>query len=82
MSTAALKQAIDLAGSQTALAGLICKRQSNIATWLHRDKKVPAEVVIAIAEALDYRVTPHALRPDVYPYPGDGMPRERRGRAA
>jgi DNA-binding transcriptional regulator YdaS (Cro superfamily) len=78
MSTAALQQAIDLAGSQTELARMIKKRQSNIASWLHRDKKVPAEAVIPIAEALNYEVTPHQLRPDVYPDPQDGM----RGRAA
>lgn len=78
MDTRGLKKAILLAGSQTALAQLINKRQSNIATWLNRDKKVPAEAVIPIAAALNFEVTPHALRPDLYPHPDDGM----RGRAA
>jgi DNA-binding transcriptional regulator YdaS (Cro superfamily) len=73
MDTAGLQKAINLAGSQSALASLIDKRQSNISTWLHRDNRVPAEAVIPIAAALDYQVTPHELRPDLYPHHEDGM---------
>ncbi len=35
---------------------------------------VSAERVIPIASATGWRITPHALRPDLYPNPGDGLP--------
>lgn len=38
--------------------------------------KVPAERVLEIAKATGWRFTPHALRPDLYPNPTDGMPQE------
>lgn len=48
---------------------------------------VPGERVLKMAEATDYEVTPHELRPDLYPNPDDGVPMSRRvppeqGRAA
>jgi hypothetical protein len=39
---------------------------------------VPATRVLAIAAASDWMVTPHELRPDLYPHPDDGMPPDRR----
>jgi len=36
------------------------------------------ERVIAVAMATGWRVTPHRLRPDLYPHPEDGLPEERR----
>lgn len=36
---------------------------------------VPPEYVLAICEEADWEVTPHDLRPDIYPHPSDGMPR-------
>lgn len=41
-----------------------------IAKW----KVVPAERVLAVAEASEWQVTPHQLRPDLYPHPDDGLP--------
>lgn len=41
-----------------------------IAKW----EKVPAERVLGVAEANEWRVTPHQLRPDLYPHPDDGLP--------
>jgi DNA-binding transcriptional regulator YdaS (Cro superfamily) len=41
-----------------------------------RSGKVPADHVIAIARATDWQITPHDLRPDIYPHPEDGMPKE------
>jgi DNA-binding transcriptional regulator YdaS (Cro superfamily) len=31
-------------------------------------------MALAIAKATGYKVTPHALLPNVYPYPSDGIP--------
>jgi DNA-binding transcriptional regulator YdaS (Cro superfamily) len=35
---------------------------------------VPAERVLAIAEATDWQITPYQIRPDLYPHPNDGLP--------
>jgi DNA-binding transcriptional regulator YdaS (Cro superfamily) len=88
-----LRRAVELAGSQAALAKLLdeigqrqqppmqCKPQ-NVWAWLNRDLKVPSEWARLISEAVDFRVPPADLRPDLYPHPDDGLPDDRRGRAA
>jgi hypothetical protein len=35
---------------------------------------VPAERVIPFCEKANWRTTPHALRPDLYPNPTDALP--------
>lgn len=70
-----LEKAIDLAGSQSELARLLSVNQANVWNWLNRDKNVPSEFVLPIAKALNFKVTPHELRPDIYPHPSDGMPK-------
>jgi DNA-binding transcriptional regulator YdaS (Cro superfamily) len=66
MSTQALKKAIKEVGGQATLARLIGKRQGHIGNWLHRDKKVPAEVCADIEAATGGKVTREELRPDVF----------------
>lgn len=39
-------------------------------------KRIPADRVLAVARATHWQVTPHALRPDIYPNPTDGLPPE------
>lgn len=66
-----LKQAIEAAGiSQSDLASRVGVHRSAITHW----DKVPAERVIRVSEAMSWRVTPHQLRPDLYPNPTDGIP--------
>lgn len=36
----------------------------------------PADMVLPIAEALAWRMTPHELRADLYPNPTDALPAE------
>lgn len=36
-------------------------------------EEVPAEHVLRLANLCGYAVTPHQLRPDLYPHPDDGM---------
>lgn len=67
MSVKALKEAVDIAGGQSALGRMIDKDQGTIWAWLNTTKKVPGEDVLKIEEALDKRVTRHDLRPDLYP---------------
>lgn len=66
MSIAALKQAIEVAGTQQKLAALIGKQQGHVAKWLHRDRKVPAEMCLPIERATGGKVTRYDLRPDIF----------------
>lgn len=84
MSKEYLSKAIGIVGGQVALAAAICSRvpacrvrQGHIWKWLNisRVKVPPAEYTIAIAQAVDFQITPHDLRPDIYPNPEDGLPR-------
>lgn len=83
MSKETLIEAVRLAGSQVALANGIRSRipgskigQVHVWGWLNTVKieVPPPEVVLPIAEHLDYRITPHQLRPDLYPNPTDALP--------
>lgn len=83
MSKESLQQAVDLAGGQAQLARGIKERmpgskvgQVHVWGWLNSVKieVPPADVVLAIADFLEYRMTPHDLRPDLYPNPGDALP--------
>jgi len=84
---AALRRAIEFAGGQAALAkrldeigqrqvpALRCKPQ-NVWAWLNRDSRVPGEWARHVAEAVDFRVLPANVRPDIYPNLTDGLPNE------
>lgn len=83
MSKESLQQAVDLAGGQAQLARGIKERmpgskvgQVHVWGWLNSVKieVPPADVVLAIADFLEHRMTPHDLRPDLYPNPGDALP--------
>ena len=84
-----LKRAIELAGGQGALAAKVNALlqggerigSTAIANWIQRGQ-VPADRVIPVARAVDHQVTPHDLRPDLYPHPSDGLPEELKERAA
>ena len=49
--------------------------QSAVAQWL-QGVPIKAERVLEAAAATEWLVTPHDWRPDLYPHPDDGMPRE------
>ncbi len=68
-----IDKAIKLAGSQTALAEKIGTKQQNVSQWAK--SRVSPEFVLGVAKAVNFQVTPHELRPDIYPHPEDGMPR-------
>lgn len=67
----ALRKAIEIAGSQAALARKIGKRPGHVWAWLNRDQKVPAEICRLIEEATAGQVTRHELRPDVFDPPAE-----------
>ena len=62
----ALEKAIGLLGGQSALAAVCGKKQGHVWAWLHRTKRVPAEMVLTIESATGGRVSRHELRPDIF----------------
>jgi len=66
------------AGIRTFLPGSKVA-QAHISGWVNqvRSEVPPAEVVVPIAQFLDFKITPHELRPDLYPNPGDAIPVEK-----
>lgn len=83
MSRQSLSKAVSLAGGQAQLARLIKSvvpgtkiGQVHVWGWLNQAKMEvpPPEAVLPIAEALEWRITPHELREDLYPNPTDALP--------
>jgi DNA-binding transcriptional regulator YdaS (Cro superfamily) len=65
--TSFLQKAIDLVGSQTALAEAIGVHQTTVWFWLHESKQgVPGHHCAAIEAITDGAVTAEQLRPDVF----------------
>jgi DNA-binding transcriptional regulator YdaS (Cro superfamily) len=70
-----LQKAVDMLDGQVRTANAVGVRQAHVWRWLNTTRAgVPAEYVIPISAATDYQVTPHELRPDLYPHPDDGLP--------
>lgn len=71
----ALEKAVEIVGGQTNLALHINVTQAHVWGWINRSSgKVPGEYCIDIARATAWKITPHELRPDIYPHPRDGLP--------
>lgn len=68
-----LGKVIELAGGQSALAKAIGLKQGHIYYWM-KTGRIPGDHVLAVCEAVSFEVTPHELRPDIYPNPTDGLP--------
>lgn len=58
--------------SQAELGRRLDRRSQTINFWFKT--KVPGELVLKTATALNFKVTPHELRPDLHPNPTDGLP--------
>lgn len=72
-----LKSAIKKAKT-VAIARVCGVSPQAVSQW----RVAPADHVIKIAGATGFEITPHQLRPDLYPHRDDGLPDELRGRAA
>ncbi|CTZ10676.1 helix-turn-helix domain-containing protein [Escherichia coli] len=59
---------------QSCLAALAGCSQSMISLVATGRSQLSPEKVLRIAEATNFEVTPHELRPDIYPNPTDGLP--------
>ncbi|BCZ39806.1 TPA: helix-turn-helix domain-containing protein [Serratia marcescens] len=72
MKNAAVEKAIEIAGSQMALARLCGKAQSTICDWLNGKKRIKPEHVHALVIATGGKVQPYEFRPDLphlFPHP-------------
>jgi DNA-binding transcriptional regulator YdaS (Cro superfamily) len=73
----ALAKAVEIAGTQAELARRVAKikknpriKQAHVWNWLNRDEEVPADMVLAVEEAVagtEESPTRYDLRPDLYP---------------
>lgn len=61
----ALREAIEVIGSQSATARLLKVTQGAVSKWLSGKKPLAAEHVLAVEAATG--VSKHRLRPDIYP---------------
>jgi DNA-binding transcriptional regulator YdaS (Cro superfamily) len=61
------ERAVRIAGGQRALARLCNTSQTRIWQCIHRNKRVPAELVLLVEAAVGGAVTRHEMRPDLYP---------------
>ena len=69
-----LTKAIKSAGTATNLATMLGIKPMSVSRWKNRYQGVvPAARVLQIHAATG--VTPHELRPDLYPNPTDGLPK-------
>ncbi|EAN7575817.1 helix-turn-helix domain-containing protein [Salmonella enterica] len=48
-----------------------CKQQT---VWQWLNSQVPAKRVIPLCDLMRWEITPHEIRPDIYPNPTDGLP--------
>lgn len=78
---AALERAIEVCGSQAALARAIGVKQGHVWYWLRKSGQVPAEQAEKIERATSRAVTRQDLRPDIFG-PPDNAGDEKTTRAA
>ena len=77
-----LEKAIAIIGGQVATAKALEVSQPTIWKWLNSTKEgLSAEYVRPLCQAVEWQVTPHELRPDLYPHPHDGLPEHLRSAA-
>lgn len=62
----AIRRAIDMFGTQTALAARIGVGQNVISYWLHECKQVPPKRAVQLEAVTNGAVTRKELRPDLW----------------
>jgi hypothetical protein len=73
-----LQEIIAIHGTQAKTGAVVGAKQQSVAFWLKNG--VPDVHVIPLAASVEYRVTPHRIREDLYPHPDDGLPEQMRSR--
>lgn len=69
---AQLKERVLSMFTQESIAKKLRCRQQTVSLWLN--KGVPDGKVLLFSKALNWMVTPHEIRPDMYPGFCDGLP--------
>ncbi|HHR6030402.1 TPA: transcriptional regulator [Providencia alcalifaciens] len=68
------EKAIRAIGQPSAVSRLFgFNSPQSVFNWI-KNNKVPAERVIQLCHLGDWQVSPHQLRPDLYPNEHDGLP--------
>lgn len=62
----ALERAIEILGTQYALAHAIGAKQQHISYWVNKGKSVPAKYAISIERATNGQVTRSEICPEVF----------------
>jgi DNA-binding transcriptional regulator YdaS (Cro superfamily) len=71
-----IEKAIMAAGGVRAIAAALGMSGWGVRKWVHDG--IPAKHIIWLSRQGRWQVKPHEIAPDIYPYPGDGMPRGKR----
>ncbi|EHN8769378.1 MULTISPECIES: YdaS family helix-turn-helix protein [Enterobacter cloacae complex] len=69
-----LKRQICLIKNQTEIAEALATKPQTVSLWLK--SQVPSHRVIPLCKFLDWKITPHEVRGDIYPNPTDGLPKQ------
>ncbi|HDG1686879.1 TPA: helix-turn-helix domain-containing protein [Kluyvera cryocrescens] len=72
--TPELKHQICTLKSQTEIAVALGTKPQTVSLWL--SGQVPANRVIPLCRVLEWSITPHQMRGDIYPNPTDGLPKQ------
>ncbi|BDB47333.1 TPA: transcriptional regulator [Escherichia coli] len=59
--------------AQNAIARNLGVTPQAVNQWFSKST-IPARFVLRVCEVVAWKVTPHGLRPDLYPHPEDGIP--------
>lgn len=70
--TKSIKQRVCAVMTQTEIAKNLGTTSQAVSLWLNHE--VPAHRVLPICKLLDWKITPHEIRSDIYPNPTDGLP--------
>lgn len=72
--TPEVKEKILSVVSQSEIGRRLGKKPQAINLWFKNG--VPSGEALNLCSCIDWAVTPHELRPDLYPNPTDGLPKE------
>lgn len=64
-----VQKVIDILGGQSKLARLCGVKQQTVFVW-RKTGHIPAERILHIEKLVNYEVSRHELRPDIYPRDG------------
>lgn len=67
-----IKQNVFSLMTQTEIAKQLGTTSQAVSLWLN--SSVPANRVIPLCKVLNWKITPHEIRSDIYPNPTDGLP--------